>query len=77
MKAIRVLSGFALFSLVIALAGALVYAAVPGKPWQVVFDSVAVSRWIGFETGVVLLLLAIIGAVLMSRKPERDQTPES
>jgi len=60
MKAIRVLSGFALFSLVIALAGALVYAAVPGKPWQVVFDSVAVSRWIGFETGVVLLLLAII-----------------
>ncbi len=30
-----------------------------------------------FEIATVLLLLAIIGAVLMSRKPERDQTPES
>jgi NADH-quinone oxidoreductase subunit J len=30
-----------------------------------------------FEVATVLLLVAIIGAVLMSRKPERDSSPES
>ena len=73
MKAVRILSGIALFSLVIALAAALVYAAVPGKPWQVVFDNMTVSRWIGFETGVVVLLLTVIFLLSGFRRRGPDQ----